>query len=287
MALTPTERTGPSGYVPFPVDVVLDDRTGQSPLAMEMLSLEGALPVGTIVRAAGDVSLQFSVLGPLLSGKDPGDSITSSRTPVVIDVPAWTSFIAPAEDARFPLLLVRRTRITDPALKIARQPALAARAMATGPAVTPADELRAISGLPPALLAGLFGVSRTTYYKWIEGATPRDARFEHLVDVLAHVKEAQRKLTSRIDVAAWLRTPISPGGRSPLTLLEQKRFSIFRGLLVRARSAEMGLSTPLPSAVTAQPLSREALKLARERVSPSPRLEDEEPVRPPDEGGNT
>jgi hypothetical protein len=242
-----------------------------------------------IVRAAGDASLPFSVLGPLLSGQDPGGSITSARTPIVIDLPAWTSFIAPAEDARFPFLLVRRSRIKDPAVRGARQsaPTLPLQGTATKPAVTPADELRAISGLPPALLARLFAVSRTTYYKWIEGATPRDARFEHLVEVLTHVKDAQRRLPPGIDVAAWLRTPISPGGRSPLTLLEEKRFSTFRGLLVRARSAQISLSTPLPSAVSAQPLTREALVFARERVSPTARIEDDDAARLREEGGDT
>src|SRR5262245_48805797 len=120
MAVTSTDQASPSGYFPFPANVVvLNDRTGGPLLAMGMLSLEGVLPVGTIVRDAGDASLPFSVLGPLLSGQDPTDSITSYRTLFAIDVPTWTCFIMPAEFVRFPGLLFH---ITDRA-KVTRRSA--------------------------------------------------------------------------------------------------------------------------------------------------------------------
>src|SRR5262249_46149222 len=138
--------------------------------------------------------------------------------------------------------------------------------------VSAAEELREASGLQPGKLADLFGVSRATFYKWMQGATPRDLRFQHLWAVLAHVTESPRRLSMSTDLRLWLRTPISAGGRTPLDFLREKRFSAFRGLLVRATSAEMGLSSPR-SSVISQPMSREEVRLARERLNPSPRID--------------
>src|SRR5262249_22934958 len=135
--------------------------------------------------------------------------------------------------------------------------------------VTPAEELRALTRLPPGLLADLFGVSRTTFYKWIEGTTPRDERFQHLVEALAHVKDARQRLPQTIDFTAWLRTPIAPGAKTPLEYLRERRFSLFRGLILRATSANAGL-VPVTSSIPSQPVSRAERLAARERVSPSP-----------------
>jgi hypothetical protein len=124
------------------------------------------------------------------------------------------------------------------------------------------------------MLAQLFGVSRTAYYKWMEGATPRDERFQHLVDVLSHVKDARRRLAPSIDFASWLRTPIAPGAKPPIDYLRDSKFTIFRGLVLRAASATTmpSVSSSIPSRVTS---SAERMA-ARERISPSPRFEDDE-----------
>lgn len=278
MPLVLQERTGQSGYSPFPPYVVLEERTGQAPVAMEMLSLEGALPLGRIEIKAGDTDadLRMRALDSLLGTRDATFSITSYREPVVVEAPMWTSFVGSTEGSESPHILIKYLRSMAIPERSSRPLTIPTGDAHSEEALTPAEELRSISGLSPALLGGLFGVSRTTFYNWMEGSVPRDARFQHLVDVLSHVKEAQRKLSPSLDVAAWLRTPISPGGRSPLDLLEQKRFSTFRGLLVRVRSAEMGLSTPLASIVSGGSVSREERRIARERVSRTPRLEEDE-----------
>jgi len=44
-----------------------------------------------------------------------------------------------------------------------------------------AERLREISGLKVERLAEIFGVSRTTYYKWISGSPLHDIHREHLL----------------------------------------------------------------------------------------------------------
>ncbi|MGB8932433.1 MAG: hypothetical protein WCC48_14415, partial [Anaeromyxobacteraceae bacterium] len=90
------------------------------------------------------------------------------------------------------------------------------------PRFSPAEELRALTGLTAQRLAELFGVSRTAYYKWMEGATPRDARYDHLLQVLSQVRDASARVGGVEDFAAWLRTPVSPGGKTPLDYLRAR-----------------------------------------------------------------
>jgi hypothetical protein len=107
----------------------------------------------------------------------------------------------------------------------------------------------------------------------MEGATPRDERFQHLVEVLSHVKDARGRLPSSVDFASWLRTPIAPGAKPPIDYLRDSEFAVFRGLVLRAASATTmpPVSSSIPSRVT----SAAERRAARERISPSPRFDDE------------
>lgn len=135
---------------------------------------------------------------------------------------------------------------------------------------SPAEELRALTGLPAQRLAELFGVSRTAYYKWMEGATPRDARYDHLLQVLSHVRDASARVGGLEDFGAWLRTPVSPGGRTPLGYLRARRFTAFRGFVLRAASTHIALGVPRP-ALRGTVLSAEERAAARRRLNPPAR----------------
>lgn len=263
---------GPSGYTSLPKGIISDNRTGQAATPVEVGALCGVLPWlgGRSTDSLGQTPWMIgAILGAFVAHGGSAAFATGYSPPLVIESPAYVVVATTPSGTPWTSFVVKVGRSA---------PSSAAR---QEPALTPlsaAEELRAISGLQPAKLAELFGVSRTTFYKWMKGAAPRDQRFQHLVDVLAHAKEAQRKLSASIDLSVWLRAPMSAGGRSPLDLLRERRFSTFRGLLVRARSAEMTLSQPLPSVVTA-PLNRDQFAVARERINPSPRVDPRSPRR--------
>lgn len=265
--ITQADKSGPSGYTALPHGVVWEDRTGQSSLASELLALDGSLQITwhdwSFEIPAQCLSYLPSVLG---DQSDPESSSTSYRKRFIFEGPVCV--VSTTCDARRPSFLVRM--FSD-----APYPPRQTGARNTA-SVTPAEELRATSGLTSTKLAELFGVSRPTYHKWLKGATPRNSRFQHLLDVLAHVKDARRSLASSEDCATWLRAPISAGGSAPLDYLRTKRFSTFRGLLVRVRSAEMKLTAPMPSVIGSVP-DRNHLMVARARISPPPRIESDEP----------
>lgn len=139
--------------------------------------------------------------------------------------------------------------------------------------LTPADELRALTGLPAHLLADLFGVSRTAFYKWIDGATPRDVRYVHLLDVLVQVRDADKRIGGVAELGTWLRTPVSPGGKTPLDYLHDRRFTAFRGFALREASDRMALGIPRP-ALGGTKLSAEERAAGRRRINPPPRIPD-------------
>lgn len=268
-----TEAFPSSGYI-VPPSIVLQDRTGNSAPSREVLTLDLEdleLPLRRPLRSSEDPGQTVALVGALLGGIDPRDSITAYRTVVIIDPGARTSFAASSgPDLSLLLAPMRAKPLFAPAAP-KRPPAR------TGSAITPADELRTITKLAPARLADLFGISRTAIYKWIEGTVPRDVRAQHLLDVLAHVRDASRRLPRSVDLTIWLQTPVSPGGRSPLDYLKEQRYGAFRGFLVRACSAEMELGAA-PSIFPSS--SREERALARERLSPRARTEEDE-VGPP------
>lgn len=138
----------------------------------------------------------------------------------------------------------------------------------------PARELRRLSGLPMAELARVFGVSRVSYSKWESGVLPRAAKNDHLVHVLAQVRGAATAIEPRSALGNWLLTPIAPGGLRPLDFLAEKRFSTFRGLVLRAKSPSR--LRPVPTGFPAGRRNRDEVELERELLAPSSRSEDDD-----------
>jgi len=226
---------------------------------MEFLVTEGPMPIPP--RTINETWLNISLIDVMLGGDR---SVTSSHTPLIIDTLTRFS-VGAADDSAIVLV------ITSPKHSTRMPPAPQERFLG----VTPAKELLDLSGLSSATLAEVFGVSRTMYYKWKEGATPRDERFQHLVNVLAHVKAARQQLATVVDFTSWLRTPISPGAKTPLDYLRVSNFNVFRGLVLRASAAQF-TSAPLRSVIPEQKMSAAERVALRERISPSPRIEDDE-----------
>ena len=98
---------------------------------------------------------------------------------------------------------------------------------------TPAECLRERSGLDAGRLAAMFGVSRVTYQNWIAGAAPQGARREHLLEVLALIEEAERRLGGARAVGDWLLSPVGRARRRPIDLLAERDYDTFRGFLLR------------------------------------------------------
>ena len=272
MALERIELQGPSGYVPYPAAFVLRDRTGQPAVGAELLALDGMLPLQATQGTLSDAWLHASLVEALLGGGERRRSVTSYRNPLTIELPTRFSVAAIDNDSPSTVLLVVAAPVRSASAPAQKRLRPEPRSHS---AITPAEELRSISGLPPAMLADLFDVSRTAYYKWMEGATPRDERFQHLVEVLAHVKDARQRLPASVEFTSWLRTPISPGAKAPLEYLRASRFNVFRGLVLRASAAGIA-SAPLASVVPGRAMSASERAAARERISPLPRFEEDE-----------
>lgn len=91
---------------------------------------------------------------------------------------------------------------------------------------------------------------------------------EHLLEVVPLVEEAVRRLGTPDAVGAWLLTPVSPNGKMPIEYLATRQYAIFRGFLLRCRTAQERLR-PLPP--TKHPhlmRSREEVEDVRERLRP-------------------
>lgn len=101
---------------------------------------------------------------------------------------------------------------------------------------TPAERLREASGLKVERLAEIFGVSRTTYHKWIAGSRIRDEHRAHLLEVLSLIDEANQRLGGSIATSNWLLTPVIPGGKKPVDYLAAREYTSFRGFLLRTRT---------------------------------------------------
>jgi hypothetical protein len=102
---------------------------------------------------------------------------------------------------------------------------------------------------------------------------PCDEHSKFLDEVRSQVKRARDRLSSSIDFASWMRIPIAPGMQRPVDYLRHANFTVFRGLVLRAASA-----TIMPSVSSSIPwttISEGERAVARERISPSPRFEDD------------
>jgi len=131
-----------------------------------------------------------------------------------------------------------------------------------------AERLREISGLKVERLAEIFGISRTTYYKWISGSPLHDVHREHLLEVLPLVEEASQRLGSPATTNTWLLTPVSPGGKKPIDYLATQQYSIFRGFLLRERTGREVFQHLMPSNRVHRELSREDIENAHELLRP-------------------
>ena len=139
-----------------------------------------------------------------------------------------------------------------------------------------AKRLRKISSLKIERLAEIFGVSRTTYYKWIAGSTLHDEHREQLLEVLPLVEEALQRLGGPNATSAWLLTPVSPGGKKPIDYLAEREYSIFRGFLLHVRTGQEMFRPLTPSKIVYRERPREDIEDELERLNPSLRLEEDD-----------
>ncbi len=123
-----------------------------------------------------------------------------------------------------------------------------------------AERLREISGLKVERLAEIFGISRTTYYKWISGSPLHDVHREHLLEVLPLVEEASQRLGSPATTNTW--------GKKPIDYLATQQYSIFRGFLLRERTGREVFQHLMPSNRVHRELSREDIENAHELLRP-------------------
>jgi transcriptional regulator with XRE-family HTH domain len=138
----------------------------------------------------------------------------------------------------------------------------------TNSASVQAERLREVSGLTIERLAEIFGVSRTTYHKWISGSPLHDPHREHLLEVLPLIEEAAQRLGSPNSTGAWLLTPVSPGGKKPIDYLAAHEYSIFRGFLLRERTGQEMFRPLTSSNRTYKKRSPEEVKDSLERLRP-------------------
>jgi hypothetical protein len=254
---------------------MMEERTGPAISSAELTALAMSTPRED---TASTLRLHMALLEAILGA---GSTYTATATEQIIRWERATMAVAHAGPSK--LILPTLAGSIDLALRMPDRPPDArpqspnrsTKARATRAGATPGDELRALTGLSPQLLANLFGVSRTTYYKWIAGATPRDSRYNHLLEVLSHVRDVSGRVAAVADVAAWLRTPVSPGGRTPLDYLRDQRYTAFRGFALRAASGQMALGVPRP-ALRETNLGADERAAARRRINPPPRSPESE-----------
>ena len=136
--------------------------------------------------------------------------------------------------------------------------------------------LREISGLTVEHLASIFGVSRTTYHKWMEDSPLSERHREHLLEVLPLIEEALQRLGSTNALSAWLLTPVSPGGKKPIEYLSTRQYTIFRGFLLRVRTGQEMFRPLTPSGLVYRERPREDIEDELERLNPSFRLDEDD-----------
>ena len=141
-----------------------------------------------------------------------------------------------------------------------------------------AERLREVSGLTMERLAEIFFVSRMTYHKWLRGYLLNDAHREHLLEILPLMEEAAHRLGSPQAVSNWLLTPVSPGGKKPVDYLQEKRYAMFRGFLLRARTGKEKFH-PLPlSNRVHRERPREEFEDALEQLRPRAWINEEDDI---------
>ncbi len=139
-----------------------------------------------------------------------------------------------------------------------------------------AERLRDISGLTGRHLAKIFGVSRTTYSKWLSGSPLHDTHREHLLEILPLMEEATQRLGSSSATNTWLLTPVSPGGKKPIDYLAAREYNIFRGFLLSIRTGQEMFRPLAPSNRTYKERSPAEVKDALERLRPRAWRDDDD-----------
>jgi transcriptional regulator with XRE-family HTH domain len=139
-----------------------------------------------------------------------------------------------------------------------------------------AERLRDISGLPVRHLAKIFGVSRTTYSKWLSGSPLHSTHREHLLEALSLVEEVVQHLGSSSATNTWLLTPVSPGGKKPIDYLEAREYTLFHGFLLRTQTGREVFRPLAPSHRAYIKRSQEELEDALERLKPRAWIDDED-----------
>jgi transcriptional regulator with XRE-family HTH domain len=159
----------------------------------------------------------------------------------------------------------------------------------TNSASVQTERLREISGLTIKRIAEVFGVSLTTYHKWISGSPLRDAHREHLLEVLPLIEQAAQRIGNPNATSTWLLTPVSPGGKKPVDYLAEREFALFRGFLLRVRTGQEMFRPLTPSNRIHKERSPEEIESALKRLRPRAWSDDEDivPSDADDKDGNS
>src|SRR4051794_5563969 len=94
MAPSELDRMGPSGYFTLPASALRKDRTGHAPFAMELLALEGTLPLGKLEIPEGETRARTNAwVLDVLSALTMPRSVTSCWDPVIVESPLTNAFV--------------------------------------------------------------------------------------------------------------------------------------------------------------------------------------------------
>lgn len=139
-----------------------------------------------------------------------------------------------------------------------------------------ADELKELSGLYLGELAAMLGVSKTAYQGWRASRGIRAQHQEHLLQVLALIREASSRLGGSANaVRTWLRTPLWPGGSTPLQLAKEQQYRALRGAVLGIAEVQPSHRLVKPSGRTYRPLSPQELEDRLDRLRPHATVEED------------
>ncbi len=99
---------------------------------------------------------------------------------------------------------------------------------------------------------------------------------EHFLEVLPLLEEATQRLGGPTATNAWLLTPVSPGGKTPLDYLAMRQYTIFRGFLLHVHTGQEAFQPLKPSNCIYRERPPEEIKAALERLNPPICIEDYE-----------
>jgi transcriptional regulator with XRE-family HTH domain len=237
--------------------VIFTDGTGEDVLnlpAPEAVSVRNTLPYPLFVKTTGAELLDYSKWLLFLACYATSAKTLTSYQPLskLIDV----------TQARLQVQNAEQTPLSDK--PSTDKESLSDRQTAS----LQAEQLRAMSGLRVEQLAAIFGVSRTTYHKWLSGSPLHESHREHLLEVLPLIEETAQRLESPSATSTWLLTPVLPGGRKPIEYLSERQYTIFRGFLLRLRTGQERFRPLPPSKRVYQERSQEEIEDALERLRP-------------------